>query len=286
METPPAPPPKPKRRIVTRRRFLAAVGSLGIYTWQVEPRWAELVERPLPVANLPPHLAGKRVVHLSDIHVGPVSPTYLTSWFREISSLKPDLILVTGDFMSAKGTERIPDVLRQLEHLAPAPLGTFACLGNHDYGAGWTNVRVADELAKGLETQGVRVLRNHLVDVEGLQLFGLEDLWSGEFDLAAATAKLDPARAAIALCHNPDGADVAGWEKHTGWILAGHTHGGQCRPPFLAPPLLPVRNKRYTRGEFALTGGRRLYISRGIGHITKVRFNVRPAVTLFELTDG
>jgi predicted MPP superfamily phosphohydrolase len=71
--------------------------------------------------------------------------------------------------------------------------------------------------------------------------------------------------------------------KHDGWILSGHTHGGQCKPPFLTPPLLPVRNRRYTAGEFALDGGRRLYISRGVGHLRQVRFNVRPEVTVFEL---
>ena len=68
-----------------------------------------------------------------------------------------------------------------------------------------------------------------------------------------------------------------------GWILSGHTHGGQCKPPFLPPPLLPVRNRRYTSGEIDATGGRRLYISRGVGHTMMVRFNARPEVTVFTL---
>ena len=74
------------------------------------------------------------------------------------------------------------------------------------------------------------------------------------------------------------------WGGYAGWILAGHTHGGQCRPPFLPPPLIPVRNRRYTSGEFEVGGGRRLYINRGLGYLIRVRFNVRPEVTLFELT--
>lgn len=92
-----------------------------------------------------------------------------------------------------------------------------------------------------------------------------------------------PGTPALALSHNPDSVDLPGWENHAGWILAGHTHGGQCKPPFLPPPLLPVANRRYTAGEFRLSGGRRLYVSRGVGHLTRVRFNVRPEVTLFEL---
>jgi predicted MPP superfamily phosphohydrolase len=281
--------PQPKRRI-TRRRFFAsafaASAGVGVYTWQVEPRWAERVERKLPIANLPPHLVGKKIVLLTDIHVGPVSPEYLTSWFREIATWNPAMILVSGDFMSAKRAERIDDTLRQMEQLPNTELGTFAVLGNHDYGEGWKNVAIADELSAKLFKIGIRVLRNDCVETNGLQILGVDDLWSGEFDLAETLRKYDPNRPALALCHNPDGADREGWERYRGWILSGHTHGGQCKSPFLDPSILPVRNKRYTRGEFDLDGDRRLYISRGIGHIMKVRFNVRPEVTVFELASG
>ena len=76
---------------------------------------------------------------------------------------------------------------------------------------------------------------------------------------------------------------MPGWLGYEGWILSGHTHGGQCKPPFLPPPLMPVRNRRYTSGESRSPGGRRLYISRGVGHTLRVRFNVRPEVTVFTL---
>jgi predicted MPP superfamily phosphohydrolase len=95
--------------------------------------------------------------------------------------------------------------------------------------------------------------------------------------------QLPSGAAALALSHNPDTADLPGWDAYSGWILAGHTHGGQCKPPFLPPPLLPVQNRRYSAGEFALSGGRRLYISRGLGHLLTVRFNVRPEITMFRL---
>ena len=66
-------------------------------------------------------------------------------------------------------------------------------------------------------------------------------------------------------------------------MLAGHTHGGQCKPPFLPPPLLPVNNKRYVAGEVQVDAKRTLYISRGVGHLIRARFNVRPEITLFTL---
>ncbi|MEL6721459.1 MAG: hypothetical protein AAFP82_22360 [Bacteroidota bacterium] len=73
------------------------------------------------------------------------------------------------------------------------------------------------------------------------------------------------------------------WNDYQGWILSGHTHGGQCKPPFLKAPLLPVQNKNYAAGVYDLGGGRSLYINRALGHLWQIRFNVRPEITLFSL---
>jgi len=99
----------------------------------------------------------------------------------------------------------------------------------------------------------------------------------------SAIREIVPERPTIVLCHNPDAQDEPIWTGVRGWVLAGHTHGGQVKPPFLPPLVVPVRNKRYTAGEFDVGPGRTLYINRGLGHLTKVRFNVRPELTLFTL---
>jgi uncharacterized protein len=163
-------------------------------------------------------------------------------------------------------------------------LGTFGVLGNHDYGRNWAELPVGDAVARIAARAGVQVLRNQSQTVSGLQIVGMDDFWSPRFGLSRALAERDPGAATLVLCHNPDGVDEPGWDGYDGWILSGHTHGGQCKAPFLPPPLLPVKNRRYTQGEIALAGGRRLYINRGLGHLMKVRFNVRPEVTLFHLT--
>ena len=59
------------------------------------------------------------------------------------------------------------------------------------------------------------------------------------------------------------------------------THGGQCKPPFLPPPILPVKNRRCTRGEIDLGDGRRLCINAGLGYVKRVRFGVRPEIATF-----
>ena len=276
--------------MLTRRTFLRGTGStlataagLGLYTWRVEPHWVEIVHRPMAVRGLPVSLAGRTLVHISDVHVGlRVDDSYLLDTFRRVAALRPDIVVMTGDFISYH-----PLVFEQAaalyRHFPTGRLATVASLGNHDYGPAWSHPEHALRLVDMVERCGIRVLRNQVREVEGLQIVGLDDWWAHRFDPQPVLSRLDPRKPAIALSHNPDTVDLRGWGDYAGWILAGHTHGGQCRAPFLDPPILPVRNRRYTAGEFELTGGRRMYINRGLGHLTRVRFNVRPEVTVFEL---
>ena len=271
--------------LITRRRVLrasaAAIASgaaVGLYTWLVEPHWLEIVRRPLPIRGLPDALRGRTLAQLSDIHVGPrVSDAYVTDTFTRVAVLAPDIVVYTGDFTSYSS-----DVYAQSARIyRDAPRGrlaTFGILGNHDYGPNWAHPEVAARLTAQLETTGIRVLRNEVAEVEGLQVAGMDELWAHRFDPVRTLAALDAGRPSIVLSHNPDTVDRSGWDTYHGWILSGHTHGGQCKPPFL-----PVENKRYTSGAFELSGDRMLYISRGIGHLLQVRINVRPEVTLFEL---
>ena len=276
----------------TRRQFFLAAGATaaatGVYSWRVEPHWVQVVRRTLPVRRLPPALEGKTLAQLSDIHVGPqVDPDYLKESLEHVSSaLRPDLIALTGDFMTAAGPSRVDEVAEVLEHLTIPPLGCFAVLGNHDYGEGWRSPELADRLADRLTGLGIRVLRNASCDVAGLRIVGVDDLWGTNFRPEEALVGVTPETPALALCHNPDAADRPVWDRFRGWILSGHTHGGQCKPPVLPPPLLPVSNRRYTAGAFAIHGGRTVYINRGLGHIIRVRFNARPEITLFQLVSA
>jgi predicted MPP superfamily phosphohydrolase len=276
------------RRQVIKRALVATAGlggAAGLYTWRVEPHWLDVVTRPMPLRNLPADLVGRTLVLMSDLHIGPqVDDDYVIDCFQRASALRPDYVVIVGDFISYRGPGQFDQLTRVLQHLPHGSRTTVATLGNHDYGPQWSHPEIAERVATIVTNAGARVLRNQVTNVEGLQFVGLDDLWAHRFDPAAAMSLLDPGAAVIALSHNPDTVDRPGWAAFTGWVLSGHTHGGQCKPPFLPPPLLPVQNSRYTRGEFELSEKRRLYISRGVGHLLRVRFNVRPEITLFRLS--
>jgi predicted MPP superfamily phosphohydrolase len=306
--------------MLSRRRFLAIGGAavagaagLGLYSWQVEPHWFEIVRQRMPLANLPQPLVGRTLLQISDIHVGPrVSSAYLIRAFRAAAALEPDFVAFTGDFVSYRSATEFRELARVLREFPHGRLGTVAALGNHDYGPRWQHVDIADRITRVAADAGITVLRNDIRALGGVQFVGLADLWSPEFGAYGEPPlhslpmleeenedepPAPPSRTAadrtlrlatrgvptIVLAHNPDAQDLPIWTGVDGWVLAGHTHGGQVKPPFLPPPVLPVRNKRYTAGIFTIAPTRTLYINRGLGHLLQVRFNVRPELTLFTL---
>jgi predicted MPP superfamily phosphohydrolase len=275
------------RPLLTRRRFLlgsaASVCGAVAYTGLVEPFWVEHVSQTLPIPSLPSGLRGARLVQLSDVHVSSrVSEDYLRRSFARVTALEPDIVVYTGDFITHEGDthERLS---RLLPHFPRGRLGTLGVLGNHDYGSDWRDVACAATIVQQTATAGIRILRNEAASINGLSIVGLDELWAKRSDPAAALAPITRASPTLVLSHNPDSADQGNWRSYAGWILCGHTHGGQCKPPFLPPPLLPVRNRRYTAGKIPLKDGRTLYINRGLGYLHQVRFNARPEVTVFTL---
>ena len=304
--------------MLSRRRFvilggsaLAGAAGVGLYAWQVEPHWVEVVRERMPLEHLDDALVGKTLLQLSDIHVGPrVDSGYLIRALRRAQELKPDFVVITGDFVSYRTAREYGELARVLEALPRGRIATVAALGNHDYGFGWRELDVADRVSSVVTDAGAIVLRNQALVTGGLQFVGLGDLWSPEFGAfgersrghmthpgsdaggAETTAQggahrtlrgLAANQPTIVLAHNPDAQDLPIWDGVRGWVLAGHTHGGQVKPPYLPPPVLPVRNSRYTAGKFDIAPGRTLYINRGLGHLIQVRFNVRPEMTLFTL---
>jgi hypothetical protein len=199
----------------------------------------------------------------------------------------PDFVVYTGDYVSTYHDEVQYNYLDEvLKSTVKGTMGTIGILGNHDYGRNWSQHKDADKISAKLVSNGIQLLRNESVEINGLNFIGLDDFWGLNFNPVKAMKSFDKSKANIALCHNPDVCDLEVWGEYNSWILSGHTHGGQVKPPFLPPPMLPVKNKKYSAGKFELNNDRTLYINRALGHLWQIRFNVRPEITLFELQKG
>ncbi|MGB2667700.1 MAG: metallophosphoesterase [Candidatus Acidiferrum sp.] len=258
--------------------------AVGLYTWRVEPHWLEFTHSFLRFRGLPSEIEGCTLAQISDLHIGPqVDDEYIIESFRRVKEIRPDFVVYTGDWISYRGPKQFGQLQRVLLEMPYGRLGTVGILGNHDYGFNWRMLDVADRVSEIVSTAGVTLLRNEAAVVGGIQFVGIDDLWSPCFGPGKILRERSGDDSTLVLCHNPDAADLPVWGNYQGWILAGHTHGGQCKPPFLPPPLLPVKNRRYVAGKIELSRSRRMYISRGVGHLQRVRFNVRPEIAVFRL---
>jgi hypothetical protein len=278
-----------KRRKFVKNTILGSVGVglfTGVYSWQIEPFWLEFVHKKMRVQNLPKALIGKTLMQISDIHIGTkFDYKYIIDSFKKAQLLTPDFVVYTGDYVSYENEEQFHQLQEVFTHSVKGSLGTVGILGNHDYGKNWQEQKVADEITLILENSGVRILSNEAREINGLHIIGLDDYWGLNFNPKEILSKHNPELANLVLCHNPDVCDLDVWNNFKGWILAGHTHGGQVKPPFLNPPILPVKNKKYTAGEIDLQDGRTVYINRALGNLWPVRFNVRPEITIFQLEE-
>jgi predicted MPP superfamily phosphohydrolase len=233
------------------------------------------------IARLPAALAGLRVLLLSDIHVGPfVMPAALERTARALMQLKPDLVVLGGDLVTAR-IEDLDGSDVAFEPYRAAPLGAHAVLGNHDHYTGAPQV-----VRARLEHMGIAVLHNRWVAVERaggrLALAGIDDLNRGEPDLEAALRGAPEPR--VLVSHNPDVLFDAA-EHAVALVLSGHTHAGQVRIPGL--PVI-VRQSRYhlDEGRYRL-GSTELVVSRGLGVSgLPVRIACSPEAVLLRLVPG
>jgi len=289
---------KPKRKITRRRLLKLAGATLGVaglgafYAFRIEPVWLQTVDVEIPIEGLPAAFDGFRIVQLSDLHVGAGVPESLIQDAVECANeARPDLIVVTGDFIHHASAGRHARVAAELLERLAAPSGVFGVIGNHDLGvyhpdgtAGSAGQESRRRVCEELGTRGLRVLENesHLVERNGarLRLTGLGDYWADRFDPAAA-GLLESGDATVVLCHNPDAIEPL--ETYDGdLVLSGHTHGGQVQVPFLGAPVLPVVHRERYAGLYRV-GEKWLYINRGVGWIRRVRLFARPEVTVITL---
>jgi uncharacterized protein len=270
---------------MNRRRWIkrAAIGSLvvgGIYPL-LEAKWCRLKRATVTLPNLPRSFEGTTIAYLSDIHHGPFVPrSYVRSIVEMTNALKPDLVLLGGDYCY-RGPRFIAPALEDLSKLK-ARVGRFAVLGNHDH---WDGLQQSID---GLEAAGIPLLRNSGVWLERgpdrLRIGGVGDLWCDQQDVDAALGDATTRDAVILLSHNPDVAETLR-DPRVGLMMSGHTHGGQVILPFLGAPIVTsAYGQKYLHG---MTRGPacNVYISRGVGTVgLPCRAFCRPEVILFTLT--
>ncbi len=208
------------------------------------------------IKDLPEYWEGKTIVHLSDIHLGPVyRENFLSRIVSKVNSLEPEAVFISGDFFD--GMESDFSWLNKPLSDFKAPKGIYYGFGNHDLYLGF------DYVLKLMTDKNLVVLDNKLVEVEGLQIIGVNYSFNNDFNLEAEIIKqsgYSEAKPSVLVFHAPTNIDLA---KKAGidLQLSGHTHDGQ-----LFPFNFPARwiHKGYGYGLFK-EGDFNLVVSSGVG---------------------
>jgi hypothetical protein len=270
--------------LVSATPFVAA--GYGLISERLD---VEVTRQRIRLPRLPKAFEGFRIAQLSDFHISPFMTAEQIRRFAEITNdLKPDLVALTGDFLTwdagAQG-----EVVQALAPLR-APYGVFGCLGNHEVYA-----RTQYSITQMLGTAGIRILRHATAAIrsggESVNLIGVDFQGCHECPtfppqdyLRDIEPLVVPDTVNILLSHNPESFDRTA-QLGIDLSLAGHTHGGQLALESVRRGLnLSSLGYTYTRGRYE-KGGSQLYVNRGIGTIGfPIRLGAAPEITVFELT--
>jgi predicted MPP superfamily phosphohydrolase len=282
--------------LFNRRNFLlgsaaAAASGMALYSSEIARHEISVLTRSIAINALPDAFHGFRIAQISDLHFDEFTePAFLSRVVQHVNALAPDLVLVTGDFISygplpngfAKGAIfRCAERLRALT----CPL-RYAVMGNHDSVVGQVVV------SEALGPIGITLLVNQYLPIERsgqrLWLAGVADPCT-DFPNLHLAIPAHPDGPVLLMCHAPDYVDTV-VEHPRGHIVdlmfSGHSHGGQVRLPVLGPLILPPWGKKYPEGLYRFDH-LQLYVNRGVGTVgLPLRLNCPPEVTLFTLQNA
>lgn len=286
----------PPQRRITRRKFLRTSAYIGagaaLYAGEIERHWIEFSHSDATIPGLHSAFDGFRAVQISDIHFDEFTESFfLRDAVTRVNALNPDIVLLTGDFVThspiskrvfKRGAWECAAILNQLTCSS-----RFACFGNHDILVGKEGIGAA------LTANAITVVNNSCVPVERgdgrFWLAALEDPLEGKPDLEAAIPNFirkAPDEPVVLLCHAPDYADqllAQSAGRSVALMLSGHTHGGQIRLPFIGALNLPEMGKKYVEGWYRL-GNLQLHVNRGLGTVgLPFRFDCPPEISVITL---
>ncbi|NFI55039.1 metallophosphoesterase [Clostridium botulinum] len=227
-----------------------------------------------------------KIAQISDIHLGEYyTIDKLEKLVNKVNSQNVDIIVFTGDLFDNvskfEDTSKVTPILKKLN----AKIGKYAIYGNHDYGGGAKNI-----YKNVMEDSGFKILVNDQANVKldsgkTISILGLDDALLGNPDVEKTARNIKESNYNLVLLHEPDLSDKF-VSYNIDLILAGHSHGGQVKIPFLGEIVTPPLAEKYKDGLYNLNTQRntQLYVNSGIGN-TKMpfRFMNVPEVSIFEI---
>jgi uncharacterized protein len=260
--------------------FVAVQLSKRVYPRNFK-HWLDVNPVRLVLPRLASEFNGYKIAQISDFHIGTwLDRERLEEAVETVNRQEPDLIVITGDFVTFDPQDYVDDLVGALSKLR-ARDGILAILGNHDH---WSNPAVVRQV---LRLSGITELSNSVFTLQRgaacLHIGGVDDYMDGHDRLDLVLSQIPEQGEAILLAHEPDFADLSAATGRFDLQLSGHTHGGQILFPRLGALFLPRYGRKYPSGRYQV-GDMIQYTNRGLGTAElEVRWNCPAEVTLLTL---
>ena len=227
-----------------------------------------------------PPLAGRRGIHLSDLHVDRHQPRH-DQVIATLKDLRPDWIFITGDLLNVpEGVPHLFAFLVRLREIAPV----YMTLGNHDH---YSGVPVS-QYAELADRHKITLLINQTTFITAgsgeIAIVGVDDPSLHRADLRCIPAPSNH-RFTLLLAHAPNILEMLEETHKVDLILCGHSHGGQWQIPGVPTFWLPPGCRGRISGHHD-NHRHRLYVNRGLGwSFLPLRWNCRPEITVIDWTN-
>ncbi|MGB9936988.1 MAG: metallophosphoesterase [Methanobacterium sp.] len=241
----------------------------------------EVVPIDIIIPDLNPLFNDFKIVHITDIHLGQwISTDRLKGVMELVNDQNPDIVAITGDFVSYAIDHVIDDLTDCLKMLKPN-IASIAVLGNHDHWLG------AHEIRDVLKKSNVLDLSNDVYTVNRgngmINFAGVDSVTLGKHRLDLVISKLPEPGPAILLAHEPDFADISSTTGRFNLQISGHSHGGQFVIPGIRTFIRGSNFLKYPVGKYRV-GEMIQYTNRGLGtNVFWLRINCPPEITIFNL---
>lgn len=272
--------------------FILIIAAILLYSRFIATKGLATKEYKITSSSIQDNFHGFKIVHISDIHYGRTTDKKdINNVVKEVNLLKPDIVVLTGDLID-KDT-KLDDILKgeisEALNSINANVGKYAISGNHDNNfSEWESI-INDGGFKNLNDTYELIYNDGYTPI---LLAGLSSNLNNQIDITERYNKIleysnnenIKELYKILLIHEPDYISNID-HSNFNLILAGHSHNGQVRLPFIGGIILPNGAKKYYKEHYKINNTD-LYISSGIGTsgISFRLFN-KPSINFYRLTN-